>query len=227
MLTFIAFIHFIKPIITLMTHTFTTGEALHKNSVVQVPAYNTYDYLVILAPHSALLEKISVIKEAFAKKYKCPLALSTKPQLTLLKFTQTGIAEERIVNRLRTIASTQAAIKIELKDFGSYPSHTIYINVTSKVPLLNLSKALREAQALLKFNPDIKPFFLNEPHITIARKLVPWQHEKAWLEYSNSSFTGRFLANKMTLLKRKVDHLTYQHVADLEFRDEPVAATQG
>ena len=140
---------------------------------------------------------------------------------------QLGIAEERIINRIRTIATTQAPLKIELKDFGSYPSHSIHINVTSKVPLLNLSKALREAQSLLKYNPDFKPFFLNEPHLSIARKLVPWQYENAWLEYSNTSFTGRFIANKMTLIKRKVYHLTYQHVTDFEFHNTPVAGTQG
>ena len=210
-----------------MIHTFASEETLQQKSVVQVPAYHTYDYLLILSPHEALCEKITAIKEAFAKKYKCPSTINTKPYLTLLKFMQLGAAEERIVSRLRTIAMAQAPIKIELKDFGHYPSHTIYINVTSKVPLMNLSKALREAQPLLKYNPDFKPFFLNEPNITIARKLVPWQYEKAWLEYSNSSFTGRFIANKMTLVKRKVDHLSYQHVADFEFQDEPVAATQG
>jgi len=227
MLTFIAATHLIKPIIILMTHTFTMEETLQRNSVVQIPAYNTYDYLLILAPNEALAEKIMKIKEAFAKTYKCPFAVSIKPQLTLLKFMQLGMAEERIVNRLRTIASIQAPIKIKLKDFGSYPSHSIYINVLSKVPLLNLSKALREAQPLLKYNPDFKPFFLNEPHLTIARKLVPWQYEKAWLEYSNSTFAGRFIASKMTLLKRKVDHNSYHHVADFDFQNEPVTATQG
>lgn len=210
-----------------MIHTFTSEVVLQQNSVVQVPAYHTYDYQLILTPHEALCEEITDIKGSFAKKYKCPLAISTKPHLGLLKFMQLDIAEERIANRLRTIAMAHAPIKIELKDFGHYPSHTIYINVTSKVPLLNLSKALREAQTLLKYNPDFKPFFLNEPHISIARKLVPWQYEKAWLEYSNTSFTGRFIAYKMTLIKRKVDHLTYQHVADFEFHDIPVAATQG
>src|SRR4051794_28589992 len=227
MLTFIVQTNIIKPNIHLMTHTFTSEETLQKNSVVQVPTYHTYDYRLILAPHEALSEKIIGMKEAFAKKYKHSAAINTRPYLTLLKFMQLGVSEERIVNRLRTIATEQAPIQIELKDFGHYPSHTIYINVTSKVPLMNLSKALREAQSLLKFKPDNKPFFLNEPHLTIARKLVPWQYEKAWLEYSNTSFTGRFIANKMTLVKRKVDHLTYQHVADFEFQDTPVAGTQG
>src|SRR4051794_26690226 len=111
-----------------MAHTLTSEEVLQKNSVVQIPAYHTYDYLLTLTPHDALCEKITNIKEVFAKKYKCPLATGTKPQLTLLKFIQLGVAEERIVNRLRAIAAAQAPIKVELKDFGSYPSHTIYIN---------------------------------------------------------------------------------------------------
>lgn len=227
MLKLIVQTNFLEPNVHLMTHILTSEEVLHNNNIVQIPAYNTYEYLLIITPPDALTERIMCIKEAFARKYKCPLALSIKPQLLLLKFTQLNAAEERIVHRFKTVASAQAPIKIELKDFGSYPSHTIYINVTSKVPLLNLSHALREVQPLLKFQPEIKPFFLNETHFTIARKLVPWQFEKAWLEYSNSSFTGRFIANKVTLVKRKVDHVTYQHVADFEFLNEPVIASQG
>src|SRR4051812_3274638 len=105
-----------------MIHTFTSEETSQQNSVVQVPAYHTYDYLLILTPHEALCEKITDIKGAFAKKYKCPLTISTKPHLTLLKFTQLNVAEERIVNRFKNIAATQAPLKIELKDFGHYPS---------------------------------------------------------------------------------------------------------
>ncbi len=210
-----------------MKHPVANEEALYKNSAVQMPAYPTYDYLLIIAPHEALWEEIMSIKQRFAKKYHCPVALGTKPYLTLLSFMQRGIAEEKIVNRLKAIAMSQSPIKVELKDFGTFPSHTIHINVTSKVPLMHLAKALKEVQPLLKYHSDIKPFFINEPHVTIARKLLPWQHEKAWLEYSNTSFSGRFIAHKMTLIKRKVDNLSYQHVADFEFLNAGAAATQG
>jgi 2'-5' RNA ligase len=140
---------------------------------------------------------------------------------------QSGLAEEKFVNHLRKIAKTITPIKIELRDFGNFPFHTIFINVTSKVPLMNLSKTLKQAQALLKYSPGNKPFFLTEPHLTIARKLVHWQHEEAWIEFSNLSFTGCFIADRMTLLKRKVDHNSYEHVADFEFMSEPPEAVQG
>ena len=210
-----------------MIHPFTFEENLRTKSVVQMPAYNTYIYLLVITPTGLASEKIKDIKDDFAVNYKHSFASSTKPHITLAQFMQRELAEEKIVSRFTSIAKTQSPIKIELKDFGSFPSHTIFINVTSKVPLTNLSKALKEAQPLLKYAPGDKPFFLTEPHVTIARKLKPWQHEKAWLQFSNSAFSGRFIASKMTLLRRKVDHNKYEHVADFSFQNESPDATQG
>ena len=69
--------------------------------------------------------------------------------------------------------------KVELKDFGSFPSHTIYINVTSKLPIQNLVKrSAQDAQRLMKLNDENKPHFIMEPYIAIGRKLKPWQYEK-------------------------------------------------
>jgi len=118
--------------------------------------------------------------------------------------------------------------KVELKDFGSFPSHTIYINVTSKIPVQNLVKDIRtEGQRVMKLNEDHKPHFIMEPHLTIARKLKPWQYEKGWLEYSNKHFTGRFIANGMTLLKRPVDEMKYHVAARFDFQNLPVTTKQG
>lgn len=210
-----------------MRHTFAANGSNNNKSVDLMPAYNTYIYLLVITPTGNVWEQISDIKDYFSINYKHSFARSTKPHITLVQFMQREIVEEKIIKRFKNIAKAQAPIKIELKDFGNFPSHTIFINVTSKVPLTNLSRSLRVAQPLLKFSPDDKPFFLTEPHVTIARKLVPWQHEKAWIEYSNSSFTGRFIANKMTLLRRKVDHIKYEYVADFEFGNEPPQPTQG
>jgi hypothetical protein len=33
------------------------------------------------------------------------------------------------------------AFKVELKNFGSFPTHTIYINILSKVSIVNTVKA--------------------------------------------------------------------------------------
>lgn len=199
-----------------------------KNIINSIPGYRMYEYLVILNPHEELRNKIIKVKQDFFDSYKATSALYGKPHLTLVNFVQYEMAEERIINRLKVIGMGFHPVKIELKDYGSFPSHTIYINVTSKVPIQGLVKTIRsEAQQLMKLNNDHKPHFIQEPHFTIARKLQPWQFEKGWLEYSHKSFTGRFIADAMLLLKRPVGEMKYQIAGRFEFQNLPVSTTQG
>jgi len=199
-----------------------------KTIVNTIPGYRVYEYLLVLGPHEELWNRIMKVKEDFSEKYKSDHARWGKPQITLVNFVQYAMMEERIVNRLRTIAMSFPPFKVELKDFGSFPSHTIYINVTSKLPVQGLVKNIRtDAQQLMKLNDDNKPHFILEPHLTIARKLQPWQYEKGWLEYSNKHFTGRFIADSMTLLRRPEGELKYHIVQRFEFQNMPVTTKQG
>ena len=79
----------------------------------------------------------------------------------------------------------------------------------------------------MKLNEDNKPHFIMEPHLTIARKLKPWQYEKGWLEYSHKSFTGRFIADGMILLRRPSGEVKYHAVRRFEFENLPVSIKQG
>jgi 2'-5' RNA ligase len=198
-----------------------------KTIINTIPGYRVFEYLLVLNPHEELSNKILQVKKEFKETYKAEKA-GGRPYLSLATFTQYEMMEDRITNRLKTIAMGYHAIKIELKDFGSFPTHTIYINVISKVPIQNLIKQIRsETQQLMKLDNDNKPHFIMEPHLTIARKLLPWQYEKGWLEYSNKHFTGRFIADAMLLLKRPVRELKYQIVQRFEFQNLPVAIKQG
>lgn len=114
-----------------------------------------------------------------------------------------------------------------MKDFGSFPSHTIYINILSKIPIVNTVKEVRQAQHLMKMNNDNKPYFITEPHLTIARKLLPWQYEKAWLEYSNKHFSGRFIADHILLLKRRSGEKKYAVGERFIFENIQVKTKQG
>lgn len=198
-----------------------------KDLTQAIPGYRVYEYQLVLNPHEELRKKIMTAKNEFYEKYQAETARWSKPHITLVNFVQYGMMEDRIVNHLKTIAMSFHPVKIELKDYGSFPSHTIYINVTSKVPLQNLVKQVRtETQRLMKLNDDNKPHFIIEPHITIARKLLPWQYEKGWLEYSHRHFTGRFIADAMLLLKRPVGELKYEIIQRFEFQNLPVATTK-
>jgi len=199
-----------------------------KTIINTIPGYRVYEYLLVLNPHEELRNKIMQVKKEFHDTYKAATALGGKPQLGLVTFTQYGMMEERITNRLRTVAMSYPPFKVELKDFGSFPSHTIYINVTSKVPVQGLIKEIRsETQRLMKLNDDHKPHFIMEPHFTIARKLLPWQYEKSWLEYSNKHFTGKFIADSMVLLRRPEGEMKYHAIERFEFKNMPVTTRQG
>jgi len=199
-----------------------------KTLINTIPGYRVNEYLLVLNPHEELRRKIMQVKKEFYETYKTPMAIGGRSYIGLVSFTQYEMMEERITNRLKVIAMGHHPIKVELKDFGSFPSHTIYINVTSKIPIQNLVKGIRsEAQRLMKLNEDHKPHFILEPHVTIARKLQPWQYEKGWLEYSTKHFTGRFIADGMLLLKRSPEENKYQIVQRFEFMNLPVATKQG
>ena len=201
---------------------------LQSVTTVTIPGYRIFEYLLVLNPHEELRNKIMKVRQEFNEEYKVSAALGAKPNIILANFLQYEMMEERLINRLKVVAMGFHPIKVELRDFGSFPSHTIYINVVSKVPVQTLVKQIRhETQRLMKLNDDNKPHFILEPHLTIARKLQPWQYEKGWLEYSNKNFTGRFIADGMLLLKRPLDEKKYQVVQRFEFQNLPVTTKQG
>lgn len=203
------------------------------------------EYMLILNPHEELRGRIQLLKKQFYDAYPAPgmsAAAGSKPHLTLVRFTQLALMEERIIQRLRVIAMGYCPFKVELKDFGSFPTHTIYLQVTSKLPIRGLLAEIREVQRLMRPDKDRKPQFMEEPHIPIARKLLPWQYEKGWQEYGNKSFTGRFVADGMLLLKRRAADVSggpatgsreawgsraWQISERFAFQNLPVATKQG
>jgi 2'-5' RNA ligase len=197
-----------------------------KTDILSLPGYRMCEYLLVLPPHEDLWNKIVSIKKEFAVKFEAPSAEWGKPQITLVKFSQLQMMEERIANSLKMIAMAMPAFKVELKDFGSFPTHTIYVNVETKVAIQMLVKHLKTAQSLMK-TKEVKPHFMENFYLTVARQLLPWQYEKGWLEYSHRHFTGRFIAGSMLLLRRPEGVKGYQIVEKFEFMNMPVVTTQG
>ena len=94
-----------------------------------IPGYRIYEYLLVLSPHKELWDKIMEVKTKFADDYESEHARWGKPHVTLANFVQYEMMQERLVNRLRIVAMGATPFKVELRDFGSFPSHTIYINI--------------------------------------------------------------------------------------------------
>lgn len=195
---------------------------------IAMPGYRVFEYLLVLNPHSELSDKIVQIRKDFNKEYRISGVPGTRANLALVKFEQLEMMEQKIIQKLRTISMGYPPFKVEVKDFGSFPNHTIYLNVISKVPIQNLVKMIRtEASRLLKFDPDKSPHFMLEPHFAIGMKLKPWQYEKAWLHYSHQHFTGRFIAGEMILLKRLAGERNWIVSNRFQFENLPVTTKQG
>lgn len=193
----------------------------------QLGGYKVNEYLLILNPHADLGQKIVAKKEEFKQKFNLNFYAS-KPNIALVKFTQLEVFEQRIKDNLHRVAMELMPVKIELKDYGSFPSHTIFINVLSKLPYQLITKKIRsETQKLMKLNDDNKPHFFMEPYIPIAQKIPQHVYDKAWLEYSHRHFTGRFIADGMLLLKRTKGELKYQIAASFKFENLLVGVNQG
>ena len=143
-----------------------------------LPGYKVYEYQLILVPHEALCEKIALVRSEFSNAYKKDSGKS-RPQLMLARFVQYKLKEERIVNHLKTIAKGFSPFKVDLKDFGSSPTHSIFVNVTSKLPIQQLVKAVRtNTQHLMKLNNEHKPQFILEPQMNVAPACCPGSTKK-------------------------------------------------
>lgn len=187
---------------------------------------NINEYLLIVQPHEDLYNKIMLIKKSFAEKYDCPLAAYTKPQITLINFVQWEMQELKLINRLKNAVATSNPFLVTINGFGSFPTHTIYVNIQTKNNLVNLVKSMKSVQSILTLDNKNKPHFITEPHLTIARKLLPWQYEKAWLEYSNTPLTASFMVNTLVLLKRQVDTKKYTVATSFPLLNQPKESVQ-
>jgi 2'-5' RNA ligase len=198
-----------------------------KSIIQSIPGYLINEYMIVLHPPEDLRNKIGQVKKDFAETYKTSLNNAGKSHIMVAAFTQYEMKEERLMNRLNVVGMGLAPFKVELKDYTSFPSHAIYINVTTREPIRKLMRELKDFQALMRLNTENKPHFPDDPQILIARKLLPWQYEKGWQDYSHRQFTGRFIADNMLLLKRRQGQKAWLIAQRTEFRNLPVSTRQG
>src|SRR5688500_8970693 len=129
-----------------------------KDEVISLPGYRMCEYMLVVQPHEDLRNRILQIKKDFAINFEAPQAERGKPNIPLVRFKQLQLLEPRLVNRFRMIAMAIPPFKVELRNFGSFPTHSIYIDVESKAALEMVGKSLRPAQQLMRAN-DQKAHF--------------------------------------------------------------------
>ncbi|MEA3425612.1 MAG: hypothetical protein U9R46_05155 [Bacteroidota bacterium] len=189
--------------------------------------YATAEYMLVIELPEVLREELQAVKKHFADSYDCAAAVMGRPQITLLRFQQFEMIEKRIIHRLQVVTEAHAAFLVELNGFSGLPTHTICFQISTQTQVGLLIKSLRTVQHLLKIDKERKPHFITEPYVTLATKLLPWQYEKGWLEMSHTHFSGRFMAERLVLLRRREGATKYETVKRFVMKNEKTHTVQG
>ena len=197
-----------------------------RKEVNRLPGYTLNEYLIILNPHEALRQKIEKCRKELVDNYFIQQPRTGRPNISLVRFSATLMQEEKLMKRLRLIAMEEKPFLVELKDFGSYPMHAIFILIANQPRVLQLIRHLKQLRPLMKAAGD-DPHFLLDPQIALAGRISKEKYLEAMKEYLNKKFTGRFLADSFLLLKRAKSDKNYQVVNRFNFECTPLTAAQG
>jgi 2'-5' RNA ligase len=168
-----------------------------------------YGYLLLLAPDMKVTKDINELKRYFKSQYGCKNAARLTPHITLVKFAQLEWAQNRIIRHLNTFAQSVCPFDVELKGFKHF-SRTFYVDVATKEPIVNLVCNLQKRYShLLKLHQS-PPYFIKNPHITVARGMTPQQLDQAVAEWEGEDYRSSFPVNEMVLIRRRLSLTTLQ-----------------
>ncbi|NOS86850.1 MAG: hypothetical protein HOP31_17085 [Ignavibacteria bacterium] len=169
------------------------------------------EYLIIISPPAETKEQIRQIKNEFALKTNSKHAAESVAHISVLGLILESSREEKLKPFLKEFCAAQVPFSIYMKNYNGFPSHTIFISILEIDNIVkmmnNLFMFLKKNQIILKKNYQRHTL----THISIARLLTKDQYSKVITEYQNKPFTGMFIANNLTLLKRPYDRNSYNN----------------
>ena len=159
-------------------------------------------FLVCLIPPVSIVEDIDTIRNYISETFNVYESLKRPAHITLynpVKITSLEM-EERFFNTLAS-ATYQDSFMQVLSHFGSFPSHTFYLNVEQNTGIMNLQSEIKTALKPLKLLPQTDNFKYT-PHLTLAFKDVkPPVFEEIVKTFKDRKFKRAFLVSGFSVYK--------------------------
>jgi 2'-5' RNA ligase len=190
-----------------------------------LPGYRIHEYRLVVELPEVLQERIAGLRARLHERHRVKSPFELKPSLTVLRCHAFEKTEARLLDRLQQLAMTMDPFKVELENFAAYPSHTIYINVPTRSPFGDLVRELKKLKWLMNIQGH-EPHFIPEPHLILAQGLKPMPFIGMWMECEHTEFSGRFIADRLTLLRR-AEGGRWEELRSLELLQLPSAVKQG
>lgn len=193
-----------------------------------LPGYEVYEYFLIISLPVVLQEEILGLRKKFHAAFHTNHSIKGRPSLALAHFLQYEAVQEKVLNLFKTIAALCPPLDISFQNFGSFPTHSIFVRVNEISGIHQLAKEIRlKAKRNLQVNSQTKPMIMQEPHVGIVRKLTPEIYEQSWSKYRDALFKAGFRANEMILLRRPPGLKSWQMIERFEFLNKSLPVTQG
>jgi hypothetical protein len=180
------------------------------------------DYLLVINFNKVLEEQVRAVRKEFTDTYGIN-SNESKPHLKVAAFKAYPSVEQRILQHLEASAAKAAPVRIQLENYGSLPTHTIYINITTQAELKRLVGDIKSRSKLMRIE-NHNPYFMDDPFVPVAQKIKAMVYEKAWPDYRQRSFSGSFVADGMTLLK--IENTSFTVIKKYPFTNTAKEATQ-
>ncbi len=175
-------------------------------------------YFIAIIPPNDLINHIELGKLALANKYNCKEALKQMSCLPLqIPFQQLPFREEIIIGKLRRFAHKQHPIMVKINGYGSFPEHSVFLNIKNAAPIKSLQQNLTHfLQSELNFSDQMVGYNTYKPHIMVATKDIRTKFRKIWNDYKSKKFEANFQASSMFLLKH--NYINWEIVEEFKFK---------
>lgn len=158
-----------------------------------------FEYLLIISPSEEISRFVWHLKKIFADRYKCTMAASSAPHITVGNWRRSDYDQAKIIASIGRFAKTISPFMAHFDGLGHFKTKTIFVNVLNKEPFAEISEGLKgSTRHLLKH--DV--IFPGVPHLTVARSMEADQFESAWSEWKSEEFKASCEVNEMILLRR-------------------------
>jgi len=161
-----------------------------------------YEYLLVAHPDETVYAQVMAEKQFFSAQFRSPVAVKTKPHITVANFLALEPMEETIIRWMHRVISTKKSFRVTLNQYGAFRPHTIYLRVEEHQPFQQLAKELKVVDQYVRSNgcPEIK---FSNPHLTIARRLEQTTYQQAITVYAEKKFHASFDVKELLLLRRQ------------------------
>ncbi len=193
---------------------------------LHIPGYRVLEYRLVLPLPEVLQDKITGLRKTLFEKHGIPAAADLKPAITLLKCHAYEKMEQKLVTRLQETAMAHHPFSITLQGFEAVGAHSIRIQVPTREPFAELTKALKSVRMLINV-PQHDPQFFTEPEVALAKQLKPMKFISLWMDCEHRQFNGRFTADAMLLLKRSPVSSRWEVLKRMEFMSRGAMVKQG